>query len=446
MLKIFGQRAPMCDGLSRRQFLTIGGLALGGAALPQLLRAEQASGVNGHGKGIIMVFLPGGPPHQDMWDIKVDAPVEVRGEFTPIATKVPGIDIGEMFPRMASMADRLTFIRSIVGATGDHYAFQCLTGHHNRQQPPGGWPALGSVLSRTYGPRDPAVPAYVGLSPRMGHMPWADNGVPGFLGVSHAPFTPHGEGRDDMVLQGITLDRLGDRKGVLNSFDRFRRDVDAKGMMQGLDAFSQQAFGILTSSKLADALDVEKEDPALRERYGRGFNHNRDDGGPRLLDNFLIARRLISAGVRCVTLSFSRWDWHDRNFIQGREDMPMLDQAVSALVEDLEGRGMLDDISVVVWGEFGRTPKINASGGRDHWPQVSCAMLAGGGMRHGQVIGATNRLGEYATDRPVHFQEVLATLYKTQGIDIEAVTYPDLQGRPQYLVDHGTYGPMKELV
>jgi len=446
MLTIRGRKMAMCDGLSRRQFLTIGGLALGGAALPQLLRAEQASGVNSNGKGIIMVFLPGGPPHQDMWDIKVDAPVEVRGEFTPIATKVPGIEIGEMFPRMASIADRLTFIRSIVGATGDHYAFQCLTGQHNRNQPPGGWPAMGSVLSSEYGPRDPAVPAYVGLSPRMGHMPWADNGQPGFLGVSHAPFTPHGEGKDDMLLQGITLDRLSDRQQVLASFDRFRRDVDAKGNMEGLDAFSQQAFGILTSSRLAEALDVEKEDPVLRERYGRGFNRNRDDGGPRLLDNFLVARRLISAGVRCVTLSFSRWDWHDRNFIQGREDMPMLDQAVSALVEDLESRGMLDDVSVVVWGEFGRTPKINGSGGRDHWPQVSCAMLAGGGMRHGQVIGATNRLGEYATERPVHFQEVLSTLYKTQGIDVESQTYRDLQGRPQYLVDHGKYGVMPELI
>jgi hypothetical protein len=446
MLTIFGNKTPMCDRLSRRQFLTIGGLALGGAALPQLLRAEQASGVNANGKGIIMVFLPGGPPHQDMWDIKVDAPAEIRGEFAPIATKVPGIEIGEMFPRLASMADRLTFIRSIVGATGDHYAFQCHTGHHNRQMPPGGWPAFGSVLSKTYGPRDAAVPAYVGLSPRMGHMPWADNGQSGFLGVAHSPFNPHGEGKEDMVLQGLTLDRLGDRKQVLASFDKFRRDVDSKGMMQGVDAFSQQAFGILTSSKLADALDVEKEDPALRERYGRGFNVNRDDGGPRLLDNFLVARRLISAGVRCVTLSFSRWDWHDRNFIQGREDMPMLDQAVSALVEDLENRGMLNDISVVVWGEFGRTPKINGGGGRDHWPQVSCAMLAGGGMRHGQVIGATNRLGEYATERPVHFQEVLATLYKTQGIDIEAKTYPDLQGRPQYLIDHSKFGAMKELV
>jgi len=446
MLTMFGKRTPMCDRLSRRQFLSIGGLALGGLALPQFLRAEGSSGVSGHGKGVIMIYLPGGPPHLDMWDPKPTAPAEIRGEFEPIATKVPGLEISEMFPRMASMADRMTFIRSIVGASGDHYAFQCLTGHTKQNEPAGGRPALGSVLSRMYGSRDQAVPAYVGLSPKMGHMPWADNGQPGFLGVAHAPFMPQGEGKDDMVLKGITLDRLNDRKQVLASFDRFRRDVDAKGQMEGLDAFSQQAFGILTSSKLADALNVELEDPALRDRYGRGFNVNRDDGGPRLLDNFLVARRLIEAGARCVTLSFSRWDWHNNNFGQAREDMPMLDQAVTALLEDLENRGMLNDVSVVVWGEFGRTPKINSEGGRDHWPQVSTALLAGGGMRHGQVIGATNRLGEYATERPVHFQEVFATLYKALGIDVETTTFEDLQGRPQFLVDHAKYGPMKELV
>ncbi|MGD9853449.1 MAG: DUF1501 domain-containing protein [Planctomycetaceae bacterium] len=446
MLSILGDRLSMCDKQSRRSFLKIGGLTLGGLSLPQLLQAEQKSGIRGNNKGIIMVFLPGGPPHQDMWDLKLDAPSEIRGEFHPIATKVPGIEICELFPRLASLADRLTFIRSIVGATGSHYAFQCLTGKEHRNQPLGGWPAMGSVLSKLHGPRNPAMPAYVGLSPQCGHRPWGDNGPPGFLGVAHAPFTPHGDGKGDMVLNGVTLDRLNDRKTVLRSLDRFRSEADQTGMMDGLDAFSQQAFGILTSSKLADALDVEKEDPALIERYGRGEDRLQADGSTRLLTNFLIARRLIEAGVRCVSLSFSRWDWHGGNFARGRQDFPMLDQAVSALIEDLEGRGMLDDIPVIVWGEFGRTPKINEGAGRDHWPRVSCALLAGGGMRHGQVIGATNRLGEYAKDRPVHFQEVFATLYKSLGIDVDATTLRDLQGRPQYLVDHAQYQPMPELV
>ncbi|MFG0334094.1 MAG: DUF1501 domain-containing protein [Maioricimonas sp. JB049] len=446
MLSILGNRIGLCDHQSRRAFLQIGGLALGGLSLPQILQAEQAAGTGSSRKGIIMIFLPGGPPHQDMWDIKMNAPREIRGEFTPIQTKVPGVDICELFPRLASISDKLSFIRSIVGASGSHYAFQCLTGHHSRNQPPGGWPALGSVLSKVYGPKDPAVPAYVGLSPKPRHAPWGDNGQPGFLGVAHAPFTPHGEGKGDMVLNGVTLDRLDSRKTVLSSLDRFRRDVDQSGMMDGLDAFNQQAFGILTSSRLAEALDFEREDPAVIERYGRGEDRLQSDGSTRLLTNFLVARRLIEAGVRCVSLSFSRWDWHGNNFGRARQDMPMLDQAVSALIEDLDQRGMLDDVSVVVWGEFGRTPKINSNGGRDHWPRVSCAMMAGGGMRSGQVIGETNRLGEYPVSRPVHFQEVFATLYRTLGIDVGQVALPDLQGRPRYLVEQNAYGAMPELI
>lgn len=446
MLTILGNRTPLCDQLDRRSFLRIGGLAMGGLTLPRLLQAEQASGINGNGKGIIMIFLPGGPPHQDMWDIKMDAPAEIRGEFTPIQTKVPGVEICELFPRLASISDRLSFIRTMVGASGSHYAFQCLTGHHDRNQPPGGWPALGSVLSKLYGPRDMAVPAYVGLSPKTRHAPWGDNGQPGYLGVAHAPFTPNGDGAADLVLNGISSDRLATRKQVLHSFDRFRSQVDQSGMMNGVDAFTEQAFGILTSSKLADALDLEQEPQALRDRYGYGEDKLQSDGSTRLLTNFLKARRLIEAGVRCVSLSFSRWDWHGGNFNRARQDMPMLDQAVSALIEDLENRGMLDDISVVVWGEFGRTPKVNSNAGRDHWPRVSCAMLAGGGMKHGQVIGETNRLGEEPVERPVHFQEVFATLYKSLGIDVDHVTLDDLQGRPRFLVDQNTYRPMPELI
>lgn len=446
MLNLNGPKFKLCDGLTRRSVLQIGSLAMGGMALPQLLQAEQATGVSNNKKGVIMVFLPGGPPHQDMWDIKTDAPAEIRGEFSAIDTNVPGIQIGEMFPRIAQMADKCAFIRSMVGATGSHHAFQCLTGNSDRQQPPGGWPSIGSVLSKVYGSRDPAVPAFVGLSPKTGHAPWGDPGQPGFLGVAHAPFQPHGEGMSDMTLNGISADRLGDRKAVLSSLDTFRRKADASGMMEGMDAFSQQAFGILTSSKLADALDVEREPSEVRDRYGRGTSKLVADGGPKLLDNFLVARRLIESGVRCVTLCFSRWDWHSGNFRRGREDMPMLDQALSALIEDLEQRGMLDDISVCVWGEFGRTPKINSNGGRDHWPRVSTALLAGGGMRTGQVIGSTNRLGEYAQDRPVHFQEVFATLYKQLGINIDELTLNDLQGRPRYLIDHNLHRPIRELV
>ena len=222
-----------------------------------------------------------------------------------------------------------------------------------------------------------------------------------------------------MTLNGITLDRLRDRKTVLTSLDRFRREADASGQAAGLDAFNEQALGILTSNKLAAALDLSREDPKLRDRYGRGTAGKQGDGAQKLLDHFLVARRLIQSGVRCVTLAFSRWDWHGGNFRRGRQDFPMLDQGVSALVGDLENRGMLDDVTVVVWGEFGRTPKVNKNAGRDHWPRVSCALMAGGGMRTGQFVGATNRLGEYAQKRPVHFQDVFATMYRNLGIDPE---------------------------
>ncbi len=446
MLTILGrpQRHSFCDGVTRRSFLKVGGLVMGGLSLPQMLRAEAAAGIKNSKKGVIMIFLPGGPPHQDFLDLKPDAPSEIRGEFSPIKTNVPGMEICELLPNLATMGDKLAIIRSMVGATGDHYAFQCMTGRTHRQQPAGGWPSIGSSLSKLMGSGDPSVPPFIGLSPKMGHMPWADSGQPGFLGIAHAAFKPEGDGKSDMVLNGVTLERLQDRRMLLTAFDRFRRDADATGMMQGVDAFNNQALGVLTSSKLADAMDLSKEDPKIVERYGKGDPKNRDDGGPKLMSQFLMARRLIEAGARCVTLAFSRWDWHGQNFAAARQDMPLLDQGVSALIEDLYNRGLDRDVSVVVWGEFGRTPKINKNAGRDHWPQVSCAMLAGGGMRTGQVIGATNRLGEYATERPVAFGEVLATLYHNMGINVNTTSIRDLSGRPQYLVDH--VQPLRELV
>jgi len=446
MLTIFGSRSRFCDGVSRRNFLKIGALGLGGLTLPQLFAAEARAGVTAgkSHKAVIMIFLPGGPAHQDIFDMKPDAPAEVRGEFKPIRTNVSGIEICEHLPRLAGMMDRMALIRSIVGATGGHDAIQCLTGRTHRNMPPGGWPCMGSVVSKVQGPLNPYIPASVGLSPPMGHPEWADNGSPGFLGTSHTPFKPSGAGKDDMVLNGVTLDRLTDRRALLGSLDKFRRDVDSSGMMQGLDTFNEQAFGVLTSSKLAAALDLANEDPKTVERYGKGDPRNRDDGGPRLTSNFLVARRLVEAGARCVTLAFSRWDHHGNNFPQLREDLPLLDQGVTALAEDLRQRGMDKDVSVVVWGEFGRTPTVNKDGGRDHWPNVSCGLLFGGGMKTGQVIGSTDRLGGEAKDRPVQFGEVFATLYHNLGIDVSKTTVNDLSGRPQYLVDG--YQPMKELV
>ena len=249
---------------------------------------------------------------------------------------------------------------------------------------------------------------------------------------------------DDLKLNGVTLDRLADRKTLLAGFDNFRRDLDRSGVVEGLDAFQQQAFNILTSSKLMEALDLSKEPAKVRERYGKGDANNYGDGAPRNCEHFLIARRLVEAGARCVTLNFGRWDFHSNNHSELLTHLPLFDQAMSALVEDLHARGMEKDVAVVAWGEFGRTPTINKDAGRDHWPRVGCALLAGGGMKTGQVIGATDRLGGEPTERPVHFGEVFATLYHQLGIDTNHVTLPDLAGRPQYLVDD--WQPMPELV
>jgi len=422
----------------------MGALGLGGLALPGLLRAEAVQGSSSR-KSVIMVFLPGGPPHQDMWDLKMEAPSEIRGEFRPIGTRVPGIQVCELFPKMAAMMDKFSLIRSVVGSTGQHAAAQCLTGRPPQNAPAGGWPSIGSILSRLQGARAPGVPAFVGLSPKMGHAPWADPGKPGFLGPAHSPFQPNGGGSADLVLNNISLERLQDRRALLNSFDTLRRDVDASGMIGAMDAFQQQAMGVLTSSRLAEALNLDREDPKVRARYGGGSMKCRDDGGPECPEQFLMARRLVEAGVRCVTLGFNRWDWHARNFPQAREVFPQLDNGLTALVQDLHDSGLDKDVSVVVWGEFGRTPQLNKNGGRDHWPRVSCAALACGGMKHGQVIGSTDRLGGEAVDRPVDFQEVFATLYHAAGIDTHTATMNDLNGRPRFLVDEN-FKPMPELI
>ncbi|WP_166824535.1 DUF1501 domain-containing protein [Thalassoroseus pseudoceratinae] len=458
MLTILGpkhsSRSQYCDGVSRRSFLKIGGLAMGaagGLSLPQILRAESATkqtvgDIQPRQKSVINIFLGGGPPHQDMWDIKTDAPAEIRGEFMPISTNVPGIQIGECFPKIASMFDKFTAIRSIVGCAGGHDAFQCMTGWNRRDlESLGGRPCIGSALARLRGPIDPGIPAAVALAEKTRHVPWSFGGDPGFLGPAYQPFKPNGEGKDDLTLNNITLDRLGDRKKLLRELDTLKRNVDANGMMTGMDAFSEAAFGVLTSSKLADALDLSQEPEEVRARYGDGKPYKfQYDGAPTVNEHVLLARRLVEAGVRCVSLSYGRWDSHGKNFDMVRDHGGKLDQCVSALVEDLHERGMLDDVSIVVWGEFGRTPKVNTKAGRDHWPRVSCALLAGGGMQHGQVIGATNRLGEYAVDRPVDVQEVITTLYHSLGIDPMSTTVLDPSGRPQYLVD--IREPIRELV
>ena len=445
MLPVFGPSVRLCQGKTRREAMRIGALGLGGLTLPNLLRAEQAAGVGSNVKSVIMIYLVGAPPHQDMYDLKMDAPSEIRGEFQPIPTNVPGIEICEHLPGLAKVMDKCVPLRSVYGSpSGAHDSFICYTGRTTQKQPAGGWPAIGSVVSKIQGPVNPSVPPFVGLAPDAGHPPYGSPGLPGFLGVGHAAFRPSGPARADMVLQGIEQERLQNRKSLRSSLDRFRRASDASGAMEGLDTIEQQALDILTSSRLEEALDLSKEDPVVRERYGKGFEKRYGDGAPRNCEHFLMARRLVEAGVRVVTLNFGRWDFHSRNFSEARDThLPYFDQALSALIEDLYKRGMDKDVAVVAWGEFGRTPKINKDAGRDHWPRVGGGLIAGGGFRTGQVIGATDRLGGEVADRPVHFGEVHATLHRFLGIPEDA-TVDDLTGRPQYLVDG--HQPLHEIL
>lgn len=427
MLKILSSdRHGYCDGVSRRSFLQIGAMGMGGLTLAGLLRAEAAAGVGSSQKAVINIHLGGGPSHMDMFDLKPYAPVEYRGEFNPIKTNVSGMEICEYMPRLAKMADKFAAVRSLVGSSAGHSNYQTQSGFNQKAlQNVGGRPAMGSVVSYLRGPAPSGAPPFVS----------SNGGEPGFLGPSYKPYKPDGAGRANLRLQsGMTEDHLVDRTNLLGSLDRAQREMDRTGSMEAMDTFTQKAAEVVTSGALADALDVSKEDPKVQERYGKR------DGS-----NFLMARRLVEAGVRVVTYNWGSWDTHSNNFTKLREQLPKLDLAMSALIEDLHQRGMQNDVSIVMWGEFGRTPRINGNGGgRDHWPKLSMAFLAGGGMRTGQMIGESTKFGEEALERPVHYQEVHATLLHNMGINPHTQQIQDPAGRPQYLLEFRD--PISELV
>jgi len=405
MLSFSGGTRGFCDGAKRRDFLKVGALAMGGLTLPRLLQAEAAAGEKATGRSIINIFLSGGPSHMDTFDLKPNAPVEFRGEFRPITTNVPGFEFCEHMPILATMADRITAVRFIVGMNDEHTNVQSDTGWPQRSLDSiGGRPSVGAVMSRLFGP---AQVTPEGNAPTFVDLTGGTN--PGFLGQVHAGYRPDGEGRQNLTLNSrVSRSRLEDRRSLLTSFDRMRRDVDNSGMM--------------------NALDIQNEDPRRVARYG--INERREN------ERFLLARRLISAGSRCVSFSWGGWDTHERNFITLKTQLPALDTAMSALIEDLDAHGQLENTIILMSGEFGRTPRVNGNAGRDHWSRAAFMFMAGGGMRHGRFIGSTNRLGEYATDRPVHLQHVFTTVYKQLGIDPAAITLTDPNGRPQYLVEN----------
>ncbi len=405
----------------------------------------------------------------DMIDPKPDMPVEFRGDIKPLATSVPGIHLTELMPKVASMAGRFAFLRSLVGADGQHNAFQCQSGFKASDPgPAGGWPAMGCVVNQLLGCEGGSAPAFVDLMQGRGQV--RDSARPGFLGPSAGPFRPDISGMFERVLEegmkaelanlqagrgtaltlneGLTLGRLEDRLGLLGGLDRARRDIDGAGEMGALDAFTEQAYGILTSGAFAEAMDLSREDPGVVARYvppmAEGKLASFTSEGPDAAKKLLLARRLVEAGVRVVSVSISDFDTHQKNFPRMKTLVPIVDHAIAALVDDLAERGMLDDVTVLAWGEFGRTPKVNKDGGRDHWPKVAMGIMAGGGMRVGQVIGATDRYASEAVERPVHYQDVIATLYHNLGLDPAATTVTDPTGRPQYLVKEGR--PIEELV
>jgi hypothetical protein len=362
-----------------------------------------------------MIYLPGGPSHMDMYDLKPDAPAEFRGEFKPIPTNVPGVEICEHMPLQAKMWDKLACIRSIV-SVDEHSDSLVMTGYPDRVNRTADHPSFGSVVSKLRSTTNGAVPPFVSL------RGMSRGTEPGYLGIAHRPFTPSGPGNANLKLaNGVTAERLDERRTLLDKFDDTRRDIDASGTMAGMDAYTVKAIEMVTAGVVRDGLDIRKEEVKTRERY-------------KGVEQFLTARRLVEAGVGCVTLSIGGWDTHGQNFQTLKRQLPLVDRGIANLIQDLHERGMAEDVVTVMWGEFGRTPKINNGAGRDHWAPAMSALVAGGGLKMGQVIGSTTAKGERPKDRPCTVPMVLSTIYQQLGID-PAMTFPNGSGRPMYVLD-----------
>ncbi|MBI2808571.1 MAG: DUF1501 domain-containing protein [Planctomycetes bacterium] len=438
-------------GLSRRSFLKAGVIGLGGLACPSLARpaneerAPSASTNARSPKAVIQIFLSGGPSQHDTFDPKPDAPVEYRGPFQSISTRLPGVRITELFPRVAGLMDRMSILRSVHHADGSHHHSYhwMLTGYYpqNLQFYVNQRPAIGSVVARFRGPNRAGMPAYVGIPRASGY------GNAAYLGVGYNPFavsdpnSPRFAVPDLQLPEGVTHERLAERRTLQRSFDRMRRDFDANGVAAGMDTFNQAALDLVAGPVARRALDLTREDSRLRDAYGR----------TRLGQSCLMARRLVEAGVTYVMIEdyeFMEWDLHgapSATTVEAgtRLKGPHLDWALASLIADLELRGLLDQVLVVVAGEFGRTPLINPAGGRDHWGNVFSVLLAGGGLRHGQVIGSSTARGEQPRDRPLRPDDVLATTYHVLGIDARQ-TVPDQTGRPREILSQPE--PIRELV
>lgn len=405
---------PLMQRLGRRTFLKIGGLAFGGWSLADQLQARAESSIAVPKEtAVIQIFMGGGPSHIDMYDMKPAAPREIRGEFSPIATAVNGIQVCEHLPRQAAVMDKLAIVRSVCHTNPSHLpASHCMmTGYEPTVSFTSNInPSMGSVVSRLRGPNVPGLPAYVSI-PRKQLL-----GGAGYLGTACNPFTPESDpSKSDFSVKnlslatGMTKDRLTSRQSLQQGFDRLRRELNQHDDFSGIDKFSREAFELVTGERAAEAFDLSQEDPRLRERYGN-FS-----GG----QGCLLARRLVEAGVTFVTvLSGGEWDTHVDNFNRLKTDsLPKMDQAISALVTDLYERGLDKRVLVIANGEFGRTPKVNKDAGRDHWPGAACVLFSGGGMKVGQVIGATDPQAGFPVTRRYTPGDVLSTVYDFLGVN-----------------------------
>ena len=433
---LLGTGSKNCEGVSRRDFFRVGGLsAVAGAAglsLSNLLQQRcQAADVSGTTqKSVIWLWLGGGPTQVETFDPKMTAPSEYRSVTGEVKTVLPGVTIGGNFEQMAQVADRMAFVRSFAHTNsghsgGTHYV---MTGYDNRLADNGAAadrPFLGSIVSRVRGTNHPVtgLPTFV----RLGGV-YADG--PAFLGTAYGPFDPGGEARRNMSLT-VERARLDNRREMLKGIDNVRREVDRSGLMQGLDSFDQQAFNLILS-RSQQAFDLKYEDPRVVNRYGTGL-------GERLLQ----ARRLCESGVGFVSLNYGSWDMHTTIKASMDSQAPELDRAVAAFVEDLDQRGQMDNILLVISGEFGRTPKINGSAGRDHWAPLSTLALVGGGLKMGQVVGESAEKVDVPKTTPITPQDLMATVFHVMDID-RRIQFTNQTGRPTYMIETGR--PIAELV
>jgi uncharacterized protein (DUF1501 family) len=436
---------PKCDGSSRREFLQVGALALGGLTLPDLLRARAqtaASGRTARSKSVILLFLDGGAPQQETFDPKPDAPREYRSLFGTLQTSLSGVRFGHHFPALARLANRMTVLRTLTHGDGDHGGATHWMKTGKPWPPPFRGqaavipqqsPSVGSAVARVRGTvhRASGVPTYVRVLSRHGGYP-GDDAV--WLGQSYSPFRV-GQSRGNPMLSNMTLrlprERLDDRRTLLRALDTFDRTLEAGGMAQGMDGFQQQAFDVILG-RAREAFDLAREPAAVRDRYGPGLGQE-----------LLLARRLCEAGAGFVTLNNGYWDFHG-GIIPGCNQLcPPLDRAVSAYLDDVRARGLEEDILLIVTGEFGRTPRINGGPGRDHWAPVNDALLIGGGLRMGQVIGETDSRAAHVRSRPITPGDLFATVFRVLGIDPN-IQFQHPSGRPVYMIEGGS--PIQELL